>query len=174
MATLKYLRLSVLVLLFYNCDEYNNNDDSFSGIYLNDWNSSVCPKKIIFEKYVKKSNFKSLIECSSDFDIECNIKYDKFNNKIITPKSKEDRLLTPYVSYKGIINYDVRLVINDSLEFKITDIKTKKHTNVRSFSISKKHYTSNILNSIVVNGYKLNNDSRDFLIPTKLGKVIKK
>lgn len=83
--------------------------------------------KKCFEKYEKKSNFKNLIDSTSGFDININClpKYDKFNNIIPTSPYNDQMILTPYVPYNGKINYDIKLVIDDSLVYKITDITYK-------------------------------------------------
>jgi hypothetical protein len=168
MGTLKFISLEGFIFLFASCykTEYKQSDESFHGIYLLEWNSTVCPKKIVLEKYVKKSNFKKLIESDSNFDVEgCEKTASKFNQ----------RILTPDVSYKGQINYDIKLIIDDSIVYNLTDIKDGIDTlSVRS-GLGKFLIMNNI-KSIVVNGHKLDNTKAPFNIdiPTKLGKVMKK
>lgn len=174
MAISKCFSIILLSCLLFSCKEYHNDDNSFYSIYLEGWNSSICPKKIVFEKYLKNSNFKKLIESNSSFDIDCYIKYDKFNKKIVTHKSIEKRELIPNFKNIDKINYDIRLVIDDSLEYKITNIENRSDTIIKTFTVGRKYYVGNVISSIIVNGHKLNIDSRSFEIPTKLGRIIKK
>jgi hypothetical protein len=107
MGTLRFISVISFFYLFTSCNEYYKNDYSFDGIYLREWNSSVCPKKIVLEKYIKESNFKKLIQKDSSFNIEgCDGTKSKFNQKIFTP----------FNLYSGQINYDIKLIIDDSLE----------------------------------------------------------
>lgn len=174
----KYISLLSFIFLFTSCNEYFNDDYSFQGIHLKDWNSSSCPKKITFEKYVKNSNFKNLIDTNSDFDINSNClpKYDKYNKKVKTSTYNEQLILSPYVLYKGEINYDIRLVIDDSLEYKITDIQSHRDTTLYVFTLGRKYYIDNRIHSMIINGYKSDNkDAKNNIrIPTKIGMIIKK
>ncbi|KQB37109.1 hypothetical protein RC62_2275 [Flavobacterium aquidurense] len=121
---------------------------------------------MLFEKYVKNSNFKKLIERNSDFEIKgCEKTESQFNQ----------RIFSPVVSYTGQINYDIRLIIDDSLEFKITNIQNKLDT-IPERTGPKKWVIMNCINSLIVNNYELDNKKTplNIKIPTKLGKVIKK
>jgi hypothetical protein len=158
----------------FSCNEYHNNDNSFYSINLLDWNSSICPKKIVFEKYAKHSNFQDLIESDSNFDINCYIKYNNLNKEIITADSKEKRELIPNFKNINQINYDIRLVVDDSLEYMITSIENRSDTIIKSFTSSRKFYVGNVISTMIVNGNKINNNSRSINIPTKIAKFIKK
>ncbi|MCV9930840.1 hypothetical protein OIU80_00965 [Flavobacterium sp. LS1R47] len=178
MDTLKFISLLGLVFLFTSCykNEYKKSEDSFQNIYLREWNSSICPQKVVFEKYKKNSNFKNLINGSSDFDINSNClpKYDKFNKKVPTSTYNDQMVLTPYIFFTGQINYDIRLVIDDSLEYKITAIQDEIDTIADRGR--KKWIIMNNIKSLVVNGHKLDNKNAPLSIeiPTKIGKIIKK
>ncbi|OXG09017.1 hypothetical protein BC749_103176 [Flavobacterium araucananum] len=177
MGTLRYISLIGIICFFTSCygDEYKKYEDSFFSINLREWNSVVCPKKIVYEKYEKNSNFKKLINSNSDFDtnINCLPKYDKLNKKIPTSPYNDQMTLTPYISYIGQINYDIKLTINDSLEYKITDIQDEIDTIADRGR--KKWIIMNNIKSFVVNGHQLDNKNAPLSIeiPTKLGKVIK-
>jgi hypothetical protein len=179
MVKFKFITTFCIVFIFISCHEtkYATKDQSFNNIYLRGWNSTRCPSKIVFEKYEKKSNFKNLIDSTSGFDININClpKYDKFNNIIPTSPYNDQMILTPYVPYNGKINYDIKLVIDDSLVYKITDIKDGIDT-VSARSGPGKWIIMNNIKSLVVNGKKLDNKNTPLSIeiPTKLGKVIKK
>ncbi|TDW51756.1 hypothetical protein EV144_101433 [Flavobacterium sp. 270] len=173
MDTLKYISLIVL-LIFINCKRitYTKDNSSFDNIILRDWNSSICPKKIIYERYVKNSNFKKLIKTDSIFDTrDCEEGYKTFNQRVLIPYilGTEQRFIT------GKIDYDVRLVLDDSLEFKITFINNKIDT-VFSGGRPGDLIIMNNIKSLIVNGYKLDNTKSplNIDIPTKLGKIIKK
>ncbi|MCV9930831.1 hypothetical protein OIU80_00920 [Flavobacterium sp. LS1R47] len=167
MDTLKCFSLVCIILLFTSCDEYYKEDYSFDGIYLREWDSSICPKKIVFEKYAKNSNLKNLIQKDSNFNIEgCNRSKSKFNQRIFTPSTL----------YSGQINYDIKLIIDDSLQYEITNIKSKLDTTSFTFTLGRKYYIDNRIYSMMVNGHKLDNkDAKNNIwIPTKIGKIIKK
>ncbi|WP_316633027.1 hypothetical protein [uncultured Flavobacterium sp.] len=176
MDTLKCFSLICLCFLVTSCNEYFNEDYSFQGIYLKKWKSSICPKKVILEKYVKKSNFKELIDSSSDFDINSNClpKYDKNNRQVKTSTYNEQLYISPYIIYKGKINYDIRLIIDDSLEYKITNIESKRDTTLYVFTLGRKYYIDNSIYKMTVNGNKLKNESATLEIPTEFGRIIKK
>ncbi|OXG09018.1 hypothetical protein BC749_103175 [Flavobacterium araucananum] len=168
MDILKFTSICFFVFILTSCHEnkYKKSDKSFQGIYLREWNSLICPKKIVFEKYIKNSNFKKMIESDSNFDIKgCERTESKFNQ----------RILKPNVSYTGQINYDIKLIIDDSLVYKITDIKDGIDT-VLGHSGPRKWIIMNNIKSLVINGHKLDNKKAalNIDIPTKLGKVIKK
>ncbi|OMQ13185.1 hypothetical protein [[Flexibacter] sp. ATCC 35103] len=142
------------------------SDESFHSIYMRDWKTSVCPKKVVLEKYMKNTDFKKLLSSDSDFDIRnCDSIYASLNQRIISPN----------VTYIGQINYDIKLVIDDSLVYRITDIKDGIDT-VSGRSGPGKWIIMNNIKSLVINGHKLDNSKTplSFNIPTKLGKVIKK
>ncbi|TDW51755.1 hypothetical protein EV144_101432 [Flavobacterium sp. 270] len=166
MAISKYLKLGSVFLLLTSCSEYFNQDYSFQGIYLKEWNSSVCPKKIVYEKYERKTNFTKIINSYSDFEIrDCESQVLKYNQ----------RLFTPITLYKGQINYDIRLIIDDSLEFKITNIHTIRDTTKYVFTLGKKYYINNTICSMIINGHHSDNKDakNNIVILTKLGNVIK-
>lgn len=126
----------------------------------------MCPKKVTFGKYVKNTDFNDLINNDLDFYVrDCDSIYASFNQ----------RILSPNVAYIGQINYDIKLVIDNSLEYKITDIKDGIDT-ISLRSGPGKWIIMNNIKSFIVNGHKLDNKNAPFSIdiPTKLGKVIKK
>lgn len=126
----------------------------------------LCPRKIIFERYTKNSNFKNLIDINYDFDIEdCDSIYIKSNQ----------RILRPNFPVKGQIDYDIRLIVDDSLEYEIIDINGKIDT-VTSGGRPHDFVIMNNIKSLVVNGQKLDDTKAplNIDIPTKLGKFIKK
>lgn len=178
MDTLKYISLAGLICFFTSCyrDEYIKNEESFFSIYLKEWNSTICPEKIVFEKYEKNSNFKNLIDRNSDFDINSNClpKYDKSNKKVPISTYNDQIVLTPYIFFTGEINYDIKLTINDSLEYKIIAIQDEIDTIADRGR--KKWIIMNNIKSLVVNGHKLDNTKAplNIDIPTKIGKIIKK
>lgn len=166
MDILKFTSICFFVFILTSCHEnkYKKSDKSFQVIYFRKWNSIKCPTKIVFEKYIKNSDFKELIESNSDFDIEgCDSINSEFNQRIFKPN----------VSYIGKINYDIKIVIDDSIQYKITDIIDKTDTiYARGFA----WVIMNNIQSLVVNGHKLDNKKAPLSIeiPTKLGKIIKK
>lgn len=167
METLRFVSLSIFFILL-NCKrlEYTKVDNSFYDIYLRKWNSSICPKKIVLEKYVKNSNFKILTSSYSDFKVlDCDSIHFKFNQ----------RILRPNVAFIGSINYDIRLIIDDSIQYKITDVINKIDT-VFSGGRPGDFIIMNNIKSLVINGHRLDNKNAPLSIeiPTKLGKVIKK
>lgn len=167
MGTSKYISFFLFVV-FSNCisAEYKKVDDSFSDIHIKEWNSSICPKKVLFERYIKNSNFKKLIDSNTDFEIGGCKKIESGFNQ---------RVFTPIIPYEGHINYDIRLIIDDSLEFKITNIQDKLDT-ISGKSGPGKWLVMNNIKSLIINGHKLDNTKTplSFNIPTKIGKVIKK
>ncbi|MCV9931951.1 hypothetical protein OIU80_06620 [Flavobacterium sp. LS1R47] len=167
MGILKYISFFLLVF-FSSCinTEYKKIDDSFSDIHIKEWNSSICPKKVVFERYVKKTNFKKLIDRNTNFEIGgCEKTESKFNQ----------RVFTPIIPYEGHINYDIKLIIDDSLEFKITNIQDKLDT-ISGKSGPGKWLVMNNIKSLIINSHKLDNTKTplSFNIPTKIGKIIKK
>lgn len=167
MGTLKYISLSICFLLL-NCKriEYTKQDNSFYAIYFKNWNSTACPKKIIFERYLINTNFNSLIDRNSDFEIKgCDEAAVKFNQRIVTPN----------VSYKGRINCDIKLIIDDSLEYKITEISNKIDT-LFSGGRPGDFIIMNNIKTLVINGHKVDNTKAplNIAIPTEIGKIIKK
>ncbi|MXO05631.1 hypothetical protein [Flavobacterium sp. HBTb2-11-1] len=167
MDTSKYFSI-LLIFVFFNCKrvEYIKEDKSFYDIYLRGWKSSVCPKKIVFEKYVKNSNFKNFIGSYSDFEIgDC----DSINKEL------NQRIISPNKAFLGSINYDIRLIINDSLEYKITMIDNKVDT-VFSGGRQGDFIIMNNIKSFEINGNKLDNKNAPLSIeiPTNLGLILKK
>ncbi|MBE8724251.1 hypothetical protein [Flavobacterium hungaricum] len=167
MGILKYISLFSF-FIFLGCKNitYTSINDSFYGIYLKDWNSSLCPKKAVYQRYVKGSNFKEMIISNSDFDIgDCEDIYKSTNQRIFTPKK----------SYNGIIDYDIRFIINDSLEYKITSIDNNIDT-IFSGGRPGDFIIMNNIKSFIVNGHKVDNSETplNIFIPTKFGKVLNK
>ncbi|MCV9930832.1 hypothetical protein OIU80_00925 [Flavobacterium sp. LS1R47] len=152
-----------IILLFTSCDEYYNENYSFNTILVREWNSPICPEKIVLEKYTKNSNFIDLTGKDPDFNIIC----DSINKQII---------LSPYFPYINKINYDIRLIINDSLEYKITDIKSKLDTTHYTFTLGRKYYINNRIYSMMINGHKSDNKHADtnIIIPSEQGHALKK
>jgi hypothetical protein len=155
-----------LFFIFLNCRrvEYAKEDKSFYDIYLRGWKSSVCPKKIVLEKYKKNSNFKNLIDSYSDFEIgDCDSIYTESNQRILSPNK----------AFLGSINFDIRLIIDDSLEYKITMIDNKIDT-VFSGGRPGDFIIMNNIKSLVVNGHKLDNKNAplNIEIPANIGLVI--
>lgn len=165
MDTLK--RTSILIffiLLSCKRPEYIHEDKSFYDIYLRKWNSSICPKKIVFEKYLKNTNFKKIIQSDSDFEIRgCDISEFEFNQRIFMPNS----------IYKGKIDYDIKIIVDDSIEYKVTDISNKIDT---IHAGGHKFVIMNNIKSLVINGKKMENKNAplNLEIQTNLGKIIKK
>jgi hypothetical protein len=165
MDILKYTKLLFLSFFFISCHKttYKNSNESFYQIYFRNWNSSVCPKKMIFEIYKKDSNFEKLIKSDSDFEISgCDKSESKFNQRIFTPN----------VARIGEINYDIKLIVDDSIEYKITEIQSKIDT---VYARGHAFVIMNNIKSLVVNGYKLDNKNAPLSIgiPTNTGLVIK-
>lgn len=150
-----------------NCTKttYKKSDESFQVICLKNWNSIICPKKVIFERYEKETFFKKLIDKNSNFEIgDCAPIY----------KELEQRTISPAIPYVGKINYDIKLIIDDSLEYKITAIQNKVDT---VFAGGKGNFIiMNNIKSLVINGHKIDNKNTqlNIEIPTQLGKIIKK
>lgn len=167
MDTSKFISLLSL-FLFLCCKNvtYTKKDDSFYAIHLIEWNSSVCPKKIVYEQYVKNSNFKKINKSYSKFNVSnCEDIY----------KSNNQRVLKPILPFKGQIDYDIKLIIDDSIEYKITFIENKIDTifyggRPGDFTIM------NNITSFTVNGHKVDNSRTplNIFIPSKTGKIIKK
>lgn len=175
MGTLKYFSLISLSFLLLSCKRisYEKSDESFCFIVLDKWNSSVCPKKVVFERYIKNSNFKNKISSDSDFVINCGD--ELHNQRIIFPSKKQ---------FVGKINYDIRLIIDDSLEYKIIDIQNK----IDTVFLGGRPGDLTIMNSVkslIINNHRLDNSNNisgvfnvpikaSVFIPTKWGKSIKK
>ncbi|MCV9930833.1 hypothetical protein OIU80_00930 [Flavobacterium sp. LS1R47] len=85
------------------------------------------------------------------------------------------RILRPNIEFVGPINYDIRLIIDDSIQYRITDVVNKIDT-VFSGGRPGDFIIMNNIKSLVVNGHKLDNKnaSLSIEIPTKIGKIIKK
>jgi hypothetical protein len=167
MDTLKYTKIFFLLILS-SCVkiEYKKIDNSFTDIHFKEWNSLLCPKKIILQRYEKNTLFKTLIDSNKDFEIKgCDSINYKFNQRVFTPK----------FNYLGSINYDIKLIIDDSLEYRITDVQDKLDT-ISGSSGPGKLIIMNNIKSLVVNGKKLDNTKTplSFNIPTNLGKIIKR
>ncbi|MGN7808709.1 hypothetical protein [Flavobacterium sp. 22076] len=167
MDTLKHFKIFFLLILS-SCvkTEYTKIDNSFTDIHLKEWNSSTCPRKIIFERYKKNTSFTTLIDSNKKFDIKgCDSIYYKFNQRVFTSK----------LNYVGSINYDIKIIIDDSLEYRITDIQDKLDT-ISGSSGPGKWIIMNNIKSLVINGKKLDNTKKplSFNVPTNLGKIIKK
>lgn len=84
-------------------------------------------------------------------------------------------MFIPIVPYSGHINYDIKLIVDDSLEYKITNIQDKLDT-ISGKSGRGKWIVMNNIKSLVINGHRIDNTKTplNFDIPTKLGKIIKK
>lgn len=79
----------------------------------------------------------------------------------------------PNTIHKGKINYDTKIIIDDSIEYKITEIFDKidtLHVGGNKFVIM------NNIKSLVINGKKMDNENAplNLEIPTNIGKIIKK
>ncbi|MFD2940663.1 hypothetical protein [Flavobacterium notoginsengisoli] len=166
MDTLKCFSLMLISLLLISCNEYIDRDYSLQGIYLKEWNSSICPKKVVYEEYIKNTNFKKIIYTHSSFEIrDCEIEMHKYNQRLFTPK-----ILT-----NKTINYDIRIVIDDSLEYKITDIKSRRDTTKYVFALGRKCYIDNTIYSMLVNDHQYDNKKsiNNIVLITKSGRIIK-
>lgn len=176
MDILKYIKLIFLCILLSNCRriEYIKSDETFCFIMFYRWNSSKCPKKVTYQRYLKNSDFKNKIMSDSDFTINCSDN-PPYNNRMIFPNKP----------YSGQINYDIRLIVEDSIEFNITSVENKIDT-VFLGGRPGDLVIMNSIKSLIVNGQKLDN-SKDLpgidsglpneaiiFIPTNLGKIIKK
>jgi hypothetical protein len=166
MDILKYTKLLILTFFFISCHKttYKKSNESFYQIYFRNWNSSVCPKKMIFEIYKKNSKFEKLIKRDSDFEISgCDSSESRFNQRIFTPN----------VAYIGEMNYDIKLIVDDSIEYKITQIESKIDT---VYARGHAFVIMNNIKSLDINGHKLDNKNAPLSIeiPTKIGLVIKK
>ncbi|WDF57746.1 hypothetical protein PQ462_13565 [Flavobacterium sp. KACC 22758] len=108
MITLRYFSLILIFHLLISCNEYIDNDYSFQGIYLKEWNSSICPKKIVYEEYEKNTNFQKILDSHSNFEIrDCENEMQKYNQRLFTPDSL----------YKGKINYDISIQLKSKPTF---------------------------------------------------------
>jgi hypothetical protein len=81
--------------------------------------------------------------------------------------------LSPNKAFLGSINFDIRLIIDDSLEYKITMIDNKIDT-VFSGGRPGDFIIMNNIKSLVVNGHKLDNKNAplNIEIPANIGLVI--
>lgn len=169
MDILKCTSLVFFLLLGCKKNTYTNDNNSFNTIIMTQWNSPACPKKIMYERYVKNSNFKTKIKTDSVFDrSDCENDNKSYNQKTFVPYI----LGTDQRFILGSINYDIRLVFDDSLEFKITSIKNKIDT-IPDYP--RGHFiVINNISSLIVNGHKLENSDSpsNMKISTKLGNII--
>ncbi|OMQ13184.1 hypothetical protein [[Flexibacter] sp. ATCC 35103] len=176
MDTLKFISAIVISFFLINCRQitYEKSDESFYYIVLEKWNSSKCPKKIVYERYVKNSNFKNKIKSDSDFTINCDDESANNNQRIIFPNK----------NYIGKVDYDIRLIIDDSIEYKITEIQSKIDTvflggrpgdytimnSIKSLNINEHQLDNSIVKQSVIHIPR----KVSIYIPTKIGKIIKK
>lgn len=176
MDTLRHIKLISLCFLLCNCRriEYIKSDETFHFIMFYQWNSSKCPKRVTYERFIKNSKFTNKIISDTDFNINCNEK-PPYNHRIIFPNKP----------YSGPINYDINLIVDDSIEFKITSIENRIDT-VFLGGRPGDLVIMNSIKSLIVNGHKLDNSKylpgvsgglpyeAIIFIPTNLGRKIKK
>lgn len=75
--------------------------------------------------------------------------------------------LTPNFDNEGVVTSDIKLIVNDSIEFQISDVVTVKDTIVRTFTLSKRYYVSNMIKSFKLNGEYVDNDDYQINIKYK-------
>jgi len=156
------LRLYILFILvvFSSCNDFEKSDAAFEDIILTNDKENVTVIKASMVKYKKGSDFGVSESGKLDFTI---IK-DTINNEIY---------LTPNFDNKGVLTSDARILINDSLEYKISDVVTVKDTMTKSFSGSKKQLVSNKIKSFKSNGRQIVNDGLSIKLKISDAKNIK-
>jgi hypothetical protein len=90
-------------------------------------------------------------------------------------QNKTQNFIQKNIEFVGPINYNIRLIIDDSIQYRITDVVNKIDT-VFSGDRPGDFIIMNNIKSLVVNGHKLDNENvpLSIEIPTKIGKIIKK
>ncbi len=144
-------------------DKYIISNDSFSSFFFSDWKISNKPKKIVLESYKANSKFNLKQETIRDFEVFLD---SSTNRLIITPKPIK----------QGKLNVDLKLIIDDSLVYQISDIKSSKDTLIRSFGVSRKLNVFNAINEFNVNGevyISKGNGSSYIMLSSKTGKIKK-
>jgi hypothetical protein len=138
-------------VLFSSCDSYETSNRAFEEIILKNNSQQITIKKAELLKYKKGTNFKIVESKSSDFDITKSTVND-------------DVYLTAKFDNDGKISSDLVLFINDTMEFKISEINTVRDTLKRSFTMSRQYYISNKIKSFKVNGKNVDNDDRSIVL----------
>lgn len=142
---------------FLSCDKYYNSQESFDRILLKK-NTDIYIKKVELFKYKKNTSFNILESRGLEFEI--------FNDTI-----NNELYLNPKFDNQGVINSDLLLLINDSLEIRISDIKTIRDTVVKSFTLSKRFYIENKIYSFKLNHQTIINDDYSISLSLDNAKV---
>ncbi|WP_346881324.1 hypothetical protein [uncultured Algibacter sp.] len=142
MDTLKcYNLLLFFCVILVSCkrDRYYISNEPFDNISIRNWKSNAEPVKIVLEEFEANSNFNQRINVNSNFKINL----DTLRNRLrLTPVSKKE----------GKIETDLKLTINDTLVFEISNIKTSSDTIKRTFNLGRTFHVYNALDTINVNG----------------------
>lgn len=142
---MKRLLLVTVTLVMISCTSYKATNTAFESIVISGTGKPFVIKKAEMLKYKKGTNYKTLEFKSSDFEI-------------VQSKINKETYLTPMFDNEGAVTSDIKLIVNDSVEFKISDIVTVRDTMVRTFTLSKRYYISNIIKSFKLNSEHVDND----------------
>lgn len=152
--------IGVLSVIGCNSEEYIVTDYAFDSFILENWKFSTKPDHIALEKIDKDGK---LIK----------------NEKLITFETTIDTVrnvvfIVPTPNLKGKVNFDMKLILNDSMVFNIKNIKSSRDTLVRRFSMSKKVYVYNSIDTVMVNGRQQKGGTADIYLSLDVAKIIKK
>lgn len=151
---MKRLLLLTVILIMISCTSYEATDTAFESIVISGTGKPFVINKAEMLKYKKGTNYKTLEFKSSDFEI-------------VQSEINKETYLTPNFDNEGVVTSDIKLIVNDSVEFKLSDIVIVRDTMVRTFTLSKRYYISNMIKSFRLNGEHVNNDDYQINIKYK-------
>lgn len=123
MDTLKYIKNMLFLLLLFNLYSCHNDNREFvkSEIWIWDWNDSSIPKKAYLLRYENESSYGKLLDTYKNDVLK--IKFDTLNKKkylLLNFKNPQSKLAT---------QFDYKLIIDDTIQYKILDFKTAPKKN---------------------------------------------
>jgi len=150
-----------LVVFFISCNDSNVSDFAFEDIIIKNDVPDVLVAKAEMVKYKQGSGFTAS-------------ESDKLKFTIIKDTINNETYLTPKFDNKGILTSDIVILINDSLQFKITDIITVKDTTTKAFSGRKTQDIANKIKSFKSNSIQVENNGASFKLKLSDAKNINK
>lgn len=109
MAISNYVKHCLFILfLFSSCNEYVEDKQIYDLISIENWKQKDNVRVVLYQ-YEKNTNFKKLIAIDSLFEVSIDTLH---HNLRIIPEFKNDEPITN----------DMRLVLNDNLEYRFTNV----------------------------------------------------
>lgn len=155
----KLLVCFFIIILGCDNDRYTYSNESFQNIIISNWESNKKPYKIVLEKYKLNTNFNQKIDEVTNFET-------------IIDTSLNEIFISPLKKKMGKVDTDLKLTINDTLIYEISNIKSSKDTVFRKFGISRTFHVYNAIDTLNINGkIMIKKNTGHIYLSTKMAKM---